>query len=158
MLALLYTGDAIAKHILHRRMVQYSLTSAREDGAPNRIVMNGRPGYLGYSSVYLSYLEDGWISLIGDNVDESNDWKLLSTFALEPGSYTLTGMRGQNENTIALQLHIKDETGFSQYIYQFDENVSFSIKRPVEASLHVCVYPEIKGIDVRVRPAVYKDE
>lgn len=73
---------------------------------------NGKPGYLGYSSVHLSYLEDGWISLVGDNVEESNGWKLLSTFTLETGSYTLTGMRGQDENTVALQLHIEDETGF----------------------------------------------
>ena len=57
-------------------MVQYSIASAREDGTPNRVVMNGKPGYLGYSSVHLSYLKDGWISLVGDNVEESSGWKL----------------------------------------------------------------------------------
>lgn len=139
-------------------MVQYNIASAREDGEPNRVVMNGKPGYLGYSSVHLSYLEDGWISLVGDNVEESNGWKLLSTFTLEPGTYTLTGMKGQDENTIALQLHIEDDTGFYRYIYQYDEDVSFTIDRQADAALHVRVYPETEEIDVIARPAVYKDE
>ena len=139
-------------------MVQYSIASAREDGTPNRVVMNGKPGYLGYSSVHLSYLKDGWISLVGDNVEESSGWKLLSAFTLEPGTYTLTGMKGQRENTIALQLHIEDDTAFYRYIYQYDEDVSFTIDRQVDAALHVRVYPENEGIDVNARPAVYRDE
>ncbi len=156
--SLLYTGDAIEKHFLHQRMEQYSLASAREDGTPNRVVMNGKLGFLGHSSVHLSYLKDGWIRLIGDNAEENDIWILLSTLTLEPGTYSLTGMKGQGENTIALQLYFKDETGFSRYIYQYDEDVYFSVERSVEASLHVRVYPEVEGIDVKIRPAVYKDE
>lgn len=139
-------------------MTQYSIASAREDGAPNRVVMIGKPGYLGYSSVHLSYLEDGWISLVGDNVEESNGWKLLSEFTLEPGTYTLTGMKGQDEKAIALQLHIEDDTGFYKYFYEYDEDVRFSIERPSEAVLHVRVYPGVEGINVKARPAVYKDD
>lgn len=139
-------------------MVQYSIASAREDGAPNRVVMIGKSGYLGYSSVHLSYLEDGWISLVGDNVEESNGWKLLSEFTLEPGKSTLTGIKGQDEKAIALQLHIEDDTGFYKYFYEYDEDVRFSIERPSEAVLHVRVYPEVEGINVKARPAVYKDD
>ena len=154
----MYSCDAVAKDILHQRMAQYSIASAREDGAPNRVVMNGKPGYLGYSSVLLSYLNDGWISLVGDNVEESNGWKLLSTFTLEPGTYTLAGMKGQDEKTIALQLHIEDETDFYKYFYEYDEDVRFSIERQSEAALHVRVYPGVEGINVKARPAVYKDD
>ena len=157
-LAVLYSCDTVAKHILHQRMARYSLASAREDGTSNRVIMNGKPGYLGYSSVHLSYLKDGWICLTGDNFEEGNGWKLLSTFTLEPGTYTLTGMRGQDENTVALQLHIEDDTGFSRYIYQYDEDVSFTIERAVDAVLNVRVFPETEGIDAKARPAVYKDE
>lgn len=157
-LALICIGDTIAKQIVHQRMVQYSIDSAREDGTPNRVVMNGKPGYVGGSSVLLSYLKDGWISLIGDNVEGSNGWKLLSTFSLEPGMYTLTGIKGQDENTIALQLYIEDDTGFYRYIYQYDEDVSFTTERSADAVLHVMVYPKVEGIDVKARPAVYRDE
>jgi len=157
-LMILYIGDGIRKHIVHQRMVAYAMSSAREDGTPNRVIMLGKPGYLGYSSVQLSYLKDGWISLNGDNEEENNGWKLISTFTLEPGTYTLTGMKGQDDNTVALQLHIEDDTGFYRYIYQYDENVVFTIERPSNATLHVRVYPTIEGIDVKVRPAVYRDE
>ena len=139
-------------------MIEFSLASVREDGAPNRVVMIGKPGYLGYSSVHLSYLKDGWISLTGDNFKESNGWRLLSKLTLEPGKYTLTGLKELKENTIALQLRIEDDTGYYHYFYQYDEDVSFVIERPVEATLHVRVYPETVGINVKARPAVYRDE
>ena len=139
-------------------MVQYSIASARKDGEPNRVIMNGNPGYIGYSTAHLSYLKDGWISLVGDNIDESNNWKLLSTFTLEPGTYSLTGMKGQEANTISLQLRVEDDTGFYRYIYQYDEDMVFTIERSVKATLHVRIYPKVEGIDVKARPAVYKDE
>ena len=157
-LIVLYSCDAVAKHIIHKRMMEYSLASFREDGIPNRVVMNGKPGYLGDSSVRLEYLKDGWISLKGNNVGKSNVWKLLSTFALEPGTYTLTGLKGQDENTIALQLRIENDTGVHRYLYQYDEDVSIIIEKQVDVALHVRVYPEVDGIDVRARPAVYRDE
>lgn len=157
-MAVLYSCDAVAKYVLHQRMIEYSLASAREDGTPNRVIMNGKPGYLGYSTVLLSYLKDGWIRVVGDNVEESNGWKILSTFTLEPGVYTLTGMKGQDEKTIALQLHIEDESGLYRYIYQYDADVSFTIEKAVDAVLHVRVFPETEGIDVKARPAVYKDD
>ena len=138
--------------------MEYSLASVREDGIPNRVVMNGKPGYLGDSSVRREYLKDGWISLKGNNVGKSNVWKLLSTFALEPGTYTLTGLKGQDENTIALQLRIENDTGVHRYLYQYDEDVSIIIEKQVDVALHVRVYPEVDGIDVRARPAVYRDE
>ena len=158
-LCFLYTADGIRKHIIHDKMVSYAKASARStDDAENRVIMDGKPGYLGYSSVYLSYLKDGWISVVGDNVEESSGWRLLSAFTLEPGAYTLTGLKGQHENTIALQLRIEDDTGYHHYFYQYDEDVSFTIKRQVDAALHVRVYPEVERIDTMARPAVYRDE
>ena len=96
--------------------------------------------------------------MTGDNREENNGWKLLSTFTLEPGTYILTGMKGQDENTIALQLYVEDNADFSRYIYQYDQDVSFTIERMADATLHVRVYPEIEGIDVKAQPAVYRDE
>ena len=139
-------------------MVTYSIASAREDGAANRVVLNGKGGYLGSSNVYLKYLVDGWIRLTGDNVEESNGWKLLSEFNLEPGMYTLTGMAGFEKNTVALQLRVEDDMGAYRYLYQHDEDVKFKVERQTTAELNVRVYPNVADVDVTVRPAVYRDE
>lgn len=158
-LVLLYAGKAVVEYRLNQKMVGYAASTAREsDGAFNRVVMIGKSGYLGYSSVRLQYLEDGWISLIGDNAEESSGWKLLSKLTLEPGEYTLTGLKESKENTIALQLRIEDNTGYYHYFYQYNEDVCFTIERPVEAALHVRVYPGVEGIDVKAKPAVYRDD
>lgn len=156
-LVLLYAGNSIHKSVIHQRMVQYSIISAREDGSPNCVVMLGTPGYLGESNVSLSYLEGGYIRLTGDNPNENNGWKLIARFSLEPGTYTLTGMSGQEEDTIAFQLHIEDSTGFYRYLYQYDRDVEFTVDREVEATLHARVYPEVEEIDVTARPAVYRE-
>ena len=144
--------------MIHQRMVEYSIASAREDGTSNCVIMNGKAGALGYSYVKLYYLEDGWIRLEGKNKDDSDGWRLLTKFNLEPGKYTFTGMRGQAENTIALQLHYYDDTGFSQYLYQFDEDIDFTVERVSEAMLHVRVYPNVESLNVLARPAVYRNE
>ena len=122
-------------------MLTYSIASAREDGSSNRVVLNGKSGYLGYTDVYLKYLVDGWISLTGDNNTDINGWKLISEFALEPGTYTFTGMKGQTENTVAIQLHIEDDTGYYCYLYQYDEDVQFTIVRQSNVTVHIRVYP-----------------
>lgn len=139
-------------------MVQYSITSSRDDSTPNRVVMNGKDGYLGYSSVRLQYLENGWIKLTGENNTDSNGWKLISEFTLEPGTYTLTGMKGQSENKVALQLRIEDDTGYYRYLYQYDEDVKFIVERETTATLHTRVYPKVEKTNVKARPAVYRDE
>ena len=138
-------------------MVASSINSSREDGTPNRVVMKGKEGYLGDSLVYIQYLEDGWIKMSGENLERRYNQILISEFVLEPGKYTLTGLREQ-KNTIDLQLGLKEEAGFHSYFYQYNEDVSFSIEQMAEAALYVRVYPEIEEIDVKARPAVYRDD
>lgn len=112
-LCCLCLGDGIRKHMVYERMLSYSKATSRAgDHAENHVVMNGVSGCFG-GAVYLKYLEDGYIQLSGDNIDGERGWKLLSRFTLEPGTYTLTGMSGVPENTIALQLHISDNTSFT---------------------------------------------
>ncbi len=140
-------------------MLSYSkVTSRAVDGAENRVIMKGFSGGLGYSDVYLQYLQDGCIHLYGANTEDSNAWKLLSAFELEPGCYTLTGMKNAEENSIALQLYISDDTGFYQYYYQWHDDVDFVVERPAKATLHVRVYPYVESVDIIARPAVYRNE
>lgn len=156
--AVLYVGRGINKHMHHQKMVAWSVASARDtDGAENRVVLNGIPGYLGMSGVYLDFMKDGYIMLSGDNPEEIDGWKLISEFAIEPGSYTLTGMKGAKENTVAFQLYICDDTGSYRYLYQWDEDIAFAVEQDMEATLHVRVYPFVDEVDIVARPAVYRD-
>ncbi len=157
-LSVLYGTDKIRKNIVQERMIAYSIASRRtSDNAENRVVMNGSSCYVGLS-VYLQYLEDGYIRITGDNMDESRAWKLLGRFSLEPGMYTMTGMKNVTENTVTLQLHLSDDSGEYRYLYQHNEDTSFVVDRSSDAALHVMVYPNDEEINVIARPAVYRDE
>lgn len=140
-------------------MVSYSIASAREsDGASNLVIMSGKAGYLGESDVYLDYLRDGYISIAGNNPNETRGWRKLCEIKMEPGVYSLTGMKDVPDRTVAIELHIGDGTEFSQYIYQWDHDVIFTVKEETIAMLHIMVYPFVKDISVVARPAIYKNE
>lgn len=158
-LVTLSVGDAALKKHNQQRMISYAIASSREsDGAQNLLIMNGKNGYVGTTNVYLKYLTDGYIHLSGDNPEGERGWKKISEFNLEPGQYTLTGIKNVPENTIALQLHFIDNTGFYQYLYQWNEDIEFTIERLAEADIHMFVNPYMEAIDTVARPAVYKDE
>lgn len=96
--------------------------------------------------------------MFGDNYTENDGWKLISQFVLEPGVYTLTGMREAEENSIAFQLRLCDETGKYQYIYQWNREVTFTVFQESSIALHARVFPFTEEIDIKARPAVYRDE
>lgn len=140
-------------------MVAYAEASYREsDGAENLFIMDGKPGYLGESGVYLEYKKGGYIHLSGDNKNATNSWKKISEFKIEPGTYTLTGMSGVAENSIALQFRISDDSGWHQTFFQWNEDVQVTVDRELTATLHIIVYPNVNGIDTVARPGLYKDE
>lgn len=157
-ISLLYTVNAITSYLLHKRMIDYCVASSREDGAPNSVVMLGKPGYLGYTSVYLEYLENGWIRVFGNNTDIINGQKMIAKFSLDQGRYTLTGLKDQPNDTIDFQLRIEDSDGIYYYLYQYDKDVSFEVDKPSECVLHIRVHPNLENINIMLKPAVYKDD
>lgn len=139
-------------------MIDYCAASSREDGTPNCVVMLGKPGYLGYTSVYLEYLENGWIRVFGNNTDIIIGQRMIAKLSLDPGQYTLTGLKGQLKDTIDFQFRIEDSDGFYYYLYQYDEDVSFEVDKPSECVLHIRVHPNVEDINIMLMPAVYKDD
>ena len=158
-LCFFYIYNETNKYYMKQRAIRYSVASVRViDGAENRVVMVATPGNIGESKVLFRYLNECDIQLIGSNSGNQSEWKKLSKFSLEPGFYTLTGLTGQKEQTVVIQLHIEDTTGFSNYINQYDDDVAFKVERDSEATLFVGVYPNIKDINEIIRPAVYKED
>ena len=140
-------------------MKEYSLNSARpEDGAENLIIMNGNAGYIGMTHAHLSYMKDGSIQIKGYNPDSSSAWKKLCDFVLEPGTYTLTGLKGFQPETLELQYSIfNEEKGGYDYYSQYDEDLTITIPKKRKARLHVRIYP-FTEVDTLARPAIYKEQ
>ena len=157
-LSILAIGNQIIKFIIRQRMISYALASAREsDGAENLVIMDGRSGNVGSSSIQLKYLDSGYISIIGKNIDDTGQWKQIAEFVLEPGTYTLTGLNGSSQTLVAIRLHLEDSEGNVVNYWQYDEDAQFSITNTCMATLSVRVN-QYAEVDVIARPAVYKDE
>ena len=158
-LIILIIGNTIWNISVHQKMISYSNRSFRDsDHAMNQIVLNGRAGYVGETNVYVKYLEDGFIHVSGDNSEDNRGWKLISELQLLPGTYTLTGLKGVPMNTVAIQLYYIDDTGFSRFVYQWEEDVVFRVDKISRADVHIYVNPSSGYVDAVARPALYKDE
>ena len=157
-LSVMAIGDVILKNHIHQKMVSYALASAREcDGAANLVILDGRSSQVGSSAVRLVYLADGYVSIKGINTTEAAQWRKISEFILEPGTYTLTGLRDSSKHTAALRLHLEDAVGTAANYWQYDADVQFSITMRCEATLSVRVNQDAE-VDLIARPAVYKDK
>ncbi len=139
-------------------MLKYSIDSTREDGTPNRVIMNGVTGFVGRTNVRLSYTDDGFIKLTGENYDDIDGWQRISEFSLEAGKYCFMGMKEQAEGSIALQLDLENSVGNKSYYYQYNDDVSILVEEPMRAALYVRVYPSAGKVNVLVQPALFKDE
>lgn len=157
-LSILAAGNQVIKSVIHKRMISYASASAREsDGAQNLVVMDGRSGYMGSSTIQLKYLEDGYISISGINTDETGQWKQIAEFDLDPGTYTLTGLKESSKEVVALRLHLEDSSSAVTDYWQFDEDVQFTVVDRCKAILSVRVNQHAE-VDAIARPAVYRDE
>jgi hypothetical protein len=157
-LSMLAIGNQIYKAVIKQRMISCVLASAREsDGAENLVIMDGRSGNVGSSSIQLKYLDSGYISIIGKNIDDTGQWKQIAEFVLEPGTYTLTGLEGSSQTIVAIRLHLEDSEGAVANYWQYDEDIQFSITNTSKATLSIRVnqHAEVNAV---ARPAVYKDE
>jgi len=157
-LSILAIGNQIYKAVIKQRMISYALASAREsDGAENLVIMDGRSGNVGSSTIQLKYLDDGYISIKGENLDDTGQWKQISEIELDPGRYTLTGLKNSSQTIVAIRLHLEDSEGTVANYWQYDEDIQFSIINTCKAMLSIRVnqYAEVDAI---ARPAVYKDD
>lgn len=157
-LSLLAFGNQVYKAVIRKRMILYALSSSREsDGAENLVIMDGRSGYVGSSTIQLKFLDSGYISISGINSDETGQWKQIAEFELEPGTYTLTGLEGSSLAVVAMRLHLEDSEGVVKNYWQYDGDIQFYITNICKATLSVRVNQYAK-VDAIARPAVYKDE
>ena len=155
-LLIMFAGNQIIKYVIRQKMVAGAAASAREsDGAENLVIMNGDSGYIGASKVYLTYLDKGYINIKGKNETEQEQWKLLSEFQLDAGTYILTGLSVKND---AVQLRIAEVAGDTVTVLAWQQNdgVVFKLDDKSVVRLHLKVKPGA-DIDLIARPAIYEE-
>ena len=156
-LALLFAGDQLLRLDRERAMLAAAEAGRRADGAANLAVMDGVSGYLGASGVYLQYGKDGSITVCGVNETDESQWKQLSQTELEPGTYTLAGLRGSDPGTLELRLKATYPDGREECYWQYDEDVAFTLNEACQVELHVRVLPCMQ-VDAIAHPAIYREK
>lgn len=75
---------------------------------------------------------------------------------MKKGTCTLTGLSGQQKDSVELQLGVETDTESLSYFRQYDEDVTFYIDQERQARLYLRVYPYAE-IDTLARPAIYME-
>jgi len=140
-------------------MERYAALSNREDGAVNLLILNGEPGYVGDTNVYVGYNDDGSLTISGTS--DKRAWKLIGNLTLGLGSYTFSGLSGAENNTIALVLeYYSTEHGrFIRLIPDVGpiDATIFILEEETKIRAYVGVYPGATGAYI-ARPAIYREE
>ncbi len=120
------------------------------------VIMDGNSGYIGISSVYLKYLDDGYIQIRGKNETNEPRWKLLCEFGLNAGVYTITGLFVPEDDTVQLRVAKVDGATVTTLAWQYNSDERFVLNESTIVRLHIVVYPGA-DIDTIARPAIYKE-
>lgn len=140
-----------------KKMQNYAAMNDRED-TPNLLTLDGKPGFVGRSGVYVRYLKDGSISISGTS--HVRAWKLLAELQLGPGTYSFSGLNQVAEKTVAIQLEYyhKEKEKFLRLTQDVGpvDAVSFTLSEDTRIRAYVGVYP---GCDCAVvaRPVIFRE-
>ena len=130
----------------------------RLDGAKNLLVLNGRPGFAGDSDVFVIFLPDGGIKIIGNS--DVRAWKQIGDLSLSPGTYSFSGLSGVEEKTVALVLEYRDIEANKSIRLTKDvgtiEETSFTINEEKEIRAYVSIYPGANGSYIAY-PVIYRE-
>lgn len=129
----------------------------REDGAANLLVLNGEDGYVGESKVYVSFRDDGGIDVSGSS--GSIGYLLIGNPTLVPGSYTLTGFSGVEQDTVGIYLEKNVDGKYVRFTSNLGpvDTVSFTMEKAEKIRAYIKTYPGAK-VDVTAYPVIYKEE
>ncbi len=156
-MVILYTGKSVCNFFTRKRMEEGAFASVRvRDGAPNMLILNGQSGEVGASKIKVRFLDDGFISIQGINNTESRQWKQISSVELEPGTYTLSELSCDSDESLQIQLNYHDPDGNMVWHFQWYEDITFTIEKKEIADVYILVMPNAE-LDEIVRPTLYKE-
>lgn len=140
-------------------MERYAALSNREDGAVNLLILNGEPGYVGDTDVYVAYNDDGRLTISGTS--DKRAWKLIGNLNLGLGSYSFSGLSGAEKHTVAIELEYYDKERGVYIRLTPDvgpiEETAFDLEEDTRIRAYVGVYPGAEG-DYLARPVIYRED
>lgn len=145
--------------INYQAMKNYAALNDRVDGVKNLLVLNGEPGYVGTTNVYVAYNDDGSISITGSS--DSRVWKRIGLRTLKPGHYLFSGLSGTEEKTIAIELEYynKEREEFIRLTPDVGaiEAAALALEEDTRIRAYVGVYPGAEG-NYSARPVIYGED
>lgn len=140
-------------------MKNYAALNDRADGTKNLLILNGEPGYVGTTSVYVAYNDNGSLSITGSSV--SRAWKRIGQLTLGSGHYSFSGLSGTRKNTVAIELEYydKERGGFIRLTPNVGpiEEAIFDLEEDTRIRAYVGVYPGAEG-DYLARPVIFRED
>lgn len=143
----------------YQTMKRYAALNDRADGAKNLLILNGEPGFVGNTDIYVEYNDDGSLSITG--FSDSRAWKRIGQLTLGSGQYSFSGLSGTAEKTVAIELeYYNKERGefirLTPDIGPIEETV-FDLEENTRIRAYVGVYPGAEG-DCLARPVIYRED
>lgn len=142
--------------IIQKMSIAVMSTSRTSDGAINQIVMSGEDGYIEDSEVYVRFLSDGTVSVVGENNKKSFIWKKIADLSLEAGVYTLGEKSNIDEETIQLQISYSNENENVHYFWN-NEPVRFTLIEPKDVRVYIRIFPLVSIKEI-IKPVLYKED
>ena len=144
--------------IQYRKMETLAANGDRE-GKKNLLVLNGQPGFVGKTDIYVKYNSDGSIEISG--TADHRAWKVIGQMMLEPGTYSFSGLSGTEKNTIAIELEYYNEEQMNFIrltpdIGPIDEAI-FTFDKATRIKAYVGVYAGASD-NVTARPVIYRED
>ena len=146
------------KWVETQQMKRFAAMSDREDGRENLLVLDGNDGYVGSTGVYVSYNDDGTVSINGSA--DQRSWYILGKITLPAGTYRLTGFPSTPKNTFNLELEYldRDQRKYLHFVsLDTEQSVEISLLNKTKFRVLIGVFPGAKG-KVLCKPAIFSED
>lgn len=142
-----------------QEMTRLAALNDRKDGSKNLLVLSPNPVYIGETDFSIAYQSDG--SILIDGKSENRAWIGIGGATLEPGTYSLSGLSGVDEKTVAIELEYYDmnQAKFVRLTPDVGpiERETFNLDTTTKVRALIGIYKGAEGT-YSARPVIYREE
>lgn len=158
LMVIAFSIPASLKLMKYSQMREFATLNDRADGTRNLLILNGDPGTVIDTDIFVSYNNDGSITISGTS--KARSWKKIGELTLQPGVYSFSGLSGTEPKTVAIELESYDKERRNFYRLTPDvgpiNEAIFELEEDTKIRAYVGVYPGAQG-EYIARPAIYRE-